>query len=63
MIELQEEPALAKITRDSTKITVEQVHGLMSQVYNYSNALSFLLIPTFIWIIQMIESLVIRNFT
>ena len=48
MIELQEEPALAKITRDSTKITVEQVHGLMSQVYNYSNALSFLLIPTFI---------------
>uniref|UniRef100_A0A803LYQ7 MPN domain-containing protein n=2 Tax=Chenopodium quinoa TaxID=63459 RepID=A0A803LYQ7_CHEQI len=28
----EEEPALAKITRDSTKITVEQVHGLMSQV-------------------------------
>ncbi|WZZ80837.1 hypothetical protein YC2023_101409 [Brassica napus] len=28
----QEEPPLAKITRDSAKITVEQVHGLMSQV-------------------------------
>ncbi|KAK7283038.1 hypothetical protein RIF29_12254 [Crotalaria pallida] len=27
-----EESALAKITRDSAKITVEQVHGLMSQV-------------------------------
>lgn len=31
--QLQEEPALAKISRDSTKITVEQVHGLMSQVW------------------------------
>lgn len=31
--ELQEESQLAKITRDSAKITVEQVHGLMSQVY------------------------------
>ncbi|RVW48396.1 COP9 signalosome complex subunit 5a [Vitis vinifera] len=30
--ELQEESQLAKITRDSAKITVEQVHGLMSQV-------------------------------
>jgi COP9 signalosome complex subunit 5 len=29
---LQEESPLAKITRDSAKITVEQVHGLMSQV-------------------------------
>lgn len=29
---LQEESQLAKITRDSAKITVEQVHGLMSQV-------------------------------
>jgi len=28
----QEESPLAKITRDSAKITVEQVHGLMSQV-------------------------------
>nr|XP_011459046.1 PREDICTED: COP9 signalosome complex subunit 5a-like isoform X1 [Fragaria vesca subsp. vesca] len=28
----QEESQLAKITRDSAKITVEQVHGLMSQV-------------------------------
>ncbi|KAM0939128.1 putative proteasome endopeptidase complex [Dioscorea sansibarensis] len=28
----QEESQLAKITRDSSKITVEQVHGLMSQV-------------------------------
>ncbi|GAA0164139.1 translation initiation factor [Lithospermum erythrorhizon] len=28
----EEESQLAKITRDSTKITVEQVHGLMSQV-------------------------------
>ncbi|RRT49075.1 hypothetical protein GW17_00025873 [Ensete ventricosum] len=27
-----EESQLAKITRDSSKITVEQVHGLMSQV-------------------------------
>ncbi|WZZ10766.1 hypothetical protein YC2023_096687 [Brassica napus] len=27
-----EEPPLAKITRNSAKITVEQVHGLMSQV-------------------------------
>ncbi|WVZ21128.1 hypothetical protein V8G54_008450 [Vigna mungo] len=27
-----EESPLAKITRDSAKITVEQVHGLMSQV-------------------------------
>lgn len=26
---------LAKITRDSAKITVEQVHGLMSQVTSY----------------------------
>lgn len=31
--EFQEESPLAKITRDSAKITVEQVHGLMSQVY------------------------------
>ena len=30
--DLQEESPLAKITRDSAKITVEQVHGLMSQV-------------------------------
>ncbi|KAJ3676888.1 hypothetical protein LUZ60_002612 [Juncus effusus] len=30
--EQQEESQLAKITRDSTKITAEQVHGLMSQV-------------------------------
>lgn len=29
---LQEESQLTKITRDSAKITVEQVHGLMSQV-------------------------------
>ncbi|KAF5786375.1 putative Cop9 signalosome subunit 5 domain-containing protein [Helianthus annuus] len=29
---LQEESQLAKITRDSAKIIVEQVHGLMSQV-------------------------------
>ncbi|KAK5817104.1 hypothetical protein PVK06_022027 [Gossypium arboreum] len=29
---LQEESQLAKITRDSAKITMEQVHGLMSQV-------------------------------
>lgn len=55
MIESQEEPALAKITRDSTKITVEQVHGLMSQVYNYSNALyrfcwSQLLYESFKWL-------------
>lgn len=28
----EEESQLAKITRDSAKITVEQVHGLMSQV-------------------------------
>lgn len=28
----EEDSQLAKITRDSTKITVEQVHGLMSQV-------------------------------
>nr|AAC36344.1 AJH1 [Arabidopsis thaliana] len=28
----EDEPQLAKITRDSAKITVEQVHGLMSQV-------------------------------
>lgn len=28
----QEESQLAKITRDSSKITAEQVHGLMSQV-------------------------------
>lgn len=28
----EDEPPLAKITRDSAKITVEQVHGLMSQV-------------------------------
>ncbi|KAG8636464.1 COP9 signalosome complex subunit 5a isoform X2 [Manihot esculenta] len=28
----EEEPPLAKLTRDSAKITVEQVHGLMSQV-------------------------------
>lgn len=28
----QDESQLAKITRDSAKITVEQVHGLMSQV-------------------------------
>ncbi|KEH17815.1 COP9 signalosome complex subunit 5a-like protein [Medicago truncatula] len=28
----EEESPLAKITRDSAKITVEQVHGLMSQV-------------------------------
>jgi COP9 signalosome complex subunit 5 len=28
----EEESQLAKITRDSSKITVEQVHGLMSQV-------------------------------
>nr|GEV05652.1 COP9 signalosome complex subunit 5a-like [Tanacetum cinerariifolium] len=27
-----EESPLAKITKDSAKITVEQVHGLMSQV-------------------------------
>ncbi|EYU29172.1 hypothetical protein MIMGU_mgv1a0183042mg, partial [Erythranthe guttata] len=27
-----EESQLTKITRDSAKITVEQVHGLMSQV-------------------------------
>lgn len=31
----QDEPQLAKITRDSAKITVEQVHGLMSQVSKY----------------------------
>ena len=30
--DLQEDSQLAKITRDSAKITVEQVHGLMSQV-------------------------------
>jgi COP9 signalosome complex subunit 5 len=29
---LQEESQLAKISRDSSKITVEQLHGLMSQV-------------------------------
>ncbi|KAF3774085.1 COP9 signalosome complex subunit 5b [Nymphaea thermarum] len=29
---VQEESQLAKISRDSSKITVEQVHGLMSQV-------------------------------
>ena len=29
---LQEESQLAKATKDSNKITVEQVHGLMSQV-------------------------------
>ncbi|KAF9616190.1 hypothetical protein IFM89_028966 [Coptis chinensis] len=29
---MQEDNQLAKITRDSSKITVEQVHGLMSQV-------------------------------
>ncbi|CAN7133882.1 unnamed protein product [Brassica rapa subsp. narinosa] len=29
---VEEEPPLAKITRNSAKITVEQVHGLMSQV-------------------------------
>lgn len=34
-IELQEESQLAKITRDSAKITVEQVHGLMSQVTSH----------------------------
>jgi hypothetical protein len=34
---LQEESQLAKITRDSAKITVEQVHGLMSQVTGRSN--------------------------
>lgn len=28
----QEESPLAKVTRDSSKITAEQVHGLMSQV-------------------------------
>jgi COP9 signalosome complex subunit 5 len=28
----QEESQLAKISRDSSKITVEQLHGLMSQV-------------------------------
>ena len=33
----QEESQLAKITRDSSKITVVQVHGLMSQV-NFSSA-------------------------
>lgn len=32
LTDLQEESPLAKITRDSAKITVEQVHGLMSQV-------------------------------
>lgn len=29
---MQEESQLTKITRDSAKITAEQVHGLMSQV-------------------------------
>lgn len=29
---LQEESQLAKISRDSSKIIVEQLHGLMSQV-------------------------------
>jgi len=28
----KEESQLAKLTRDSTKLTIEQVHGLMSQV-------------------------------
>lgn len=37
--ELQEESQLAKITRDSAKITVEQVHGLMSQVSQSSDNL------------------------
>ncbi|KEH17814.1 hypothetical protein MTR_8g006645 [Medicago truncatula] len=32
LMEEKEESPLAKITRDSAKITVEQVHGLMSQV-------------------------------
>lgn len=31
-LEVQEESQLNKITRDSAKITAEQVHGLMSQV-------------------------------
>ncbi|XXG64458.1 hypothetical protein AAC387_Pa05g2409 [Persea americana] len=31
----EEESQLAKITRDSSKITVEQVHGLMSQVIKH----------------------------
>lgn len=36
MYHFQDEPQLAKITRDSAKITVEQVHGLMSQVSKYN---------------------------
>ena len=39
---MQEESQLAKITRDSAKITVEQVHGLMSQVTSCSRFLEIL---------------------
>lgn len=34
---MQEDSQLTKITRDSAKITVEQVHGLMSQVTIHSD--------------------------
>lgn len=41
---LQEESQLSKVSKDSSKITVEQVHGLMSQVnIDYSFAVR----PTF----------------
>ena len=36
----QEEPPLAKITRDSGKITVEQVHGLMSHVSKHNSLMA-----------------------
>ncbi|WZZ72397.1 hypothetical protein YC2023_083767 [Brassica napus] len=39
---VQDELPLAKITRDSAKITVEQVHGLMSQVSKHNLDVPFL---------------------
>ena len=42
MDHFQDELPLAKITRDSAKITVEQVHGLMSQVSKHNLDVPFL---------------------
>lgn len=41
LVMVQEESQLAKITKDSSKITVEQVHGLMSQVRMTTDVLLF----------------------
>lgn len=37
---LQKEPLLEKITRDSSKIAEDQIHSLMSQVYTHAHSLS-----------------------